>query len=124
MKISRFLLLALLFSVLIVGAHAVFYGSIFTKADTFSVSNSLFLVGVIIFFPSVALRLGSANLFLGFRFTVYRFVNAGKKREYESLSEYIEANKMTPKGGAINEVMILSVMILIASGVLALYWRP
>jgi len=124
MKISRFLLLALLFSVLVIAAHSLIYGSILTKLSIFSLSNSLFLIGVVIFFPSVALRIGSPNLFLGFRFTVYRFINAGKKKEYESLSDYIEANKMTPKGGMINEVMILSVMMLIAAYVLSLYWRP
>ncbi len=124
MKITRFLFIALLFALLAIVIHLAVYGSIRTNMTTMTASNILFLVGVITFFPVLALRLGSANLFLSFRFTVYRLVNAGKEKEYKSLTDYIEANKLTPKGGIVDEVLLISIIILISSYIIALNWSP
>jgi len=124
MKISRLLLITLLLAILGIGVHVLIYGSIFTNVTVMSASNTLFLIGVVTFFPTLALRLGSANLFLSFRYSVYRFVNAGKVKEYNSLSEYNKANKLTPKGGIVDEVLLISIIILISAYAIALNWSP
>ena len=124
MRISRLLLITLLFSLLIFIFHAMFYGFIFTKGTELSIANSMFIVGILIFFPTFALRIGSANLFLGLRYSLYRLINADKLKEYNSMSEFTEGKIVTPKGDAITDILIISFILVIVSYLVALNWSP
>ena len=124
MRISRLLISAIIFSLFVIMLHTLVYGSIFSKLTEASLANSLFVVGILVFFPTLALRVGSANLFLGFRYSIYRFVYAGKIKEYGTFSEYVGSKKVTPQGGVINEILLISLIIIIASYVMVLNWSP
>ena len=120
MRIGRLFISAMIFSLFVIILHTLVYGSILTKLTEASLSNSLFVVGVLAFFPTLALRVGSANLFIGFRYSIYRFVYAGKIREYGTFSEYASGKKVTPQGGVVNEILLISLIAIIASYVIIL----
>lgn len=124
MKIYRLFIIALIFSLFVIGVHTLVYGSIFTKLSEITLSNSLFVVGILVLFPTAAVRLGSANLFLGFRYSIYRFINSGKLKEYGSISEFIDDKRVSPKGWVINEILLVSLILVIISYMVALNWSP
>ena len=124
MSISRLFLSAIIFSIFVIILHTLVYGSILTKLTETSLSNSLFVVGILTFFPTLALRVGSANLFLGFRYSIYSLVYAGKIKEYSTFSEFVGSKNVTPQGEAINEILLISLITIIASYVVALNWSP
>jgi TM2 domain-containing membrane protein YozV len=116
-------LLGITFVLLLVaaGIHQLYYGFVLSNYSSYTLSNVFFATGVIVFFPTFALRINSGNLFLGFRYSVMQIFNPGKAKEYESFKDYYDSKAITKHDGKfLNEILVVSIIFVAVSLAIAL----
>ncbi len=87
-----------------------------------SISDSLFIVGVIGFFPAFMAQMGSYKLFYGFQYALRSFMSTDFRRKYANISDYLVDKKANTKTSLYYEFLISAGMLLIAAGILAMLW--
>jgi len=116
MKYFRLAIIFIAILVLSLLLHLLVYQSDFTYAN---ISNSLFVVSIILFLPSIVAMTGAYQLFHGFRYVVKVFVSPSFRRNYPNFREYKEERQTEIKTTFFKELLIASFIILIASIILA-----
>jgi|GEM_PF-6892457 hypothetical protein len=107
---------------LVAGIHQIYFGSIVHNYSLYSLSSTFFAVGAIVFFPTFALRIGSGNLFLGFRYSMLRLFRPSATREFVTFKDYLDAKFVKYKGKMLNDVLYVAIFLIIVSFVLASRW--
>ena len=94
----------------------VVYGTYFTATNA---SNVLFVVGVVFFLPCVIALTSAFKVFHGIRYALRVFVSPSFRREYPRYKEYKEDRKDKISSGIFVEILISSVILILAAGILA-----
>ena len=95
--------------------HLLIYQSDFTYAN---ISDSLFVVSIILFLPSIVATTGAYQTFHGIRY-VFRVIASPSFRKENSFAEYKEARQSEIKTTFFKEILVASFIIFIASIILA-----
>lgn len=88
----------------------------------YTVSNALFLVGVIGFFPSLMAQLGTYRFFYGFQFAIRSLISSEFRSKFKTLTDYTAGKKSEMESSLYVELMIASGILLSASIALAMFW--
>lgn len=116
MKIQRFIII---FIVLIITAFL-----IHTVTDKFiysitSISNALFIVGIVALMPSIVALTNAYQVFHGFRYAIRAFISTSFRREYPNFRDYKEERTVSIKSSIFLEVFLASMILIVTSIILA-----
>ncbi|GEM_PF-630021 len=115
----------LLFSLLLISfiLHYILYVRTYDEGYNFnSVSNSLFMVGVVGFFPALMAQIGSYKLFYGFQFALRGLFSTDFRRKYRNLSDYIFEKKVDIQTSIYLELLLASGMLMLVAIIFGLLW--
>ncbi len=112
MKIVRLILLYLGMLALAFLVHVAVYRFAFTAEN---VSNALFVVGIILFLPSVVAITAAYEIFHGIRYVARVIVNPQFRKEYPQFKDYKEDKTGKVKTTIFFEVLLASFILLIMS---------
>jgi len=116
MKIVRLILLYLGMLALAFLVHVAVYRFSFTAEN---VSNALFVVGIILFLPSVVAMTAAYEIFHGIRYVARVIVNPQFRKEYPQFKDYREDKTSKVKTTIFLEILLSSFILLIMSYVFA-----
>ena len=115
----KFLRLFIIFIAMLITAlliHLAFYENYFSYE---TVSNSLFVIGVIMFLPAVAVTTKAYELFSGIRYVFGVLISPQYKAQYPKYSDYKKLKDVEIKTTVFYEIIIASFIIIIISIVFA-----
>lgn len=87
-----------------------------------SISNSLFIVGVVFFLPALMAQIGSYKFFYGIQYALRGLFSDDFRRRYKNLSDYLLEKGPGIKTSIFTEFLISSGAILIAAIVFGMLW--
>lgn len=90
--------------------------------DYESVSNALFIVGVVTFFPALMAELGSYKLFYGIQYALRGIVSGEFRDRYKKFSDYLLDKSVSLKTSVYVEIMLASGVLIAASVAFAFMW--
>ncbi len=122
MRLLRLLGILAIQFLLVAGIHQIYFGSILHNYSLYSLSSTFFAVGAIVFFPTFALRIGSGNLFLGFRYSMIRMFRPQASKEFPTFKDYQDAKFVKYQGKLLNDVIYVALLLVIISFALASKW--
>ena len=117
MKIIRLILLFLGMLFLAFLVHLAVYRFDFTAIN---VSNALFVVGIILFLPSVVAITAAYEVFHGIRYVARVIVNPQFRKEYPQFKDYKEDKTGKVKSTVFFEILLSSFIVLIMSYIFSL----
>lgn len=117
MKIIRLILLYLGMLGLAFLVHVAVYRFDF---NAYNMSNALFVVGIILFLPSLVAITAAYQVFNGIRYVAKVFLNPHFRREYPQFRDYKEDKSGKVKTTIFFEVLTASFILLIMSYILSL----
>lgn len=124
MNIRRFLLFFVIMGLVFLLVHYVIFIRGYNKGfEVDAVSNSLFIVGVLGFFPALMAHLNTFQLFYGFQYAVRSAVSSDFKNRFPSLTDFIMYKKMDVRNTLYLEMMIAAALFIIASIYFAMQWE-
>jgi len=115
-----FLLVLLLTSFVI---HYVVYVRGYEMGYSFdSISDSLFMVGVVGFFPSLMAQIGSYKVFYGFQYALRSLFSNDFRQKYRFLSDFLSEKKPHAKSTVFLELLLSSAIVLLLAILFGLMW--
>lgn len=85
-----------------------------------SISDALFVVGIIVFLPSLLMRIGAFEVFHGMGYFFRLVFNRDTKKEYPTYKDYKETKTVERSPAFFNELLVASTLIIIAGIITAL----
>lgn len=116
MRPIRFIVITIILVLLAYGLQNLVYGSQLGYENT---SNVLFVVGIVIFFPSLIVQTGSYEVFYGMRYSFNAFFVKDFRKYYPSYSEYKEEKEQVVTTTIFKELLIASILLIVVSAYLA-----
>jgi hypothetical protein len=96
--------------------HLAVYGTYFTLTN---VSNALFVVGVVVFLPTIVALTSAFEVFHGFRYVARVLMSPSFRREYPHYKDYKDERKGKVNAAVFVEAMISSLVLIVVAGILA-----
>ena len=90
--------------------------------DYYTVSNALFIVGVLGFFPALMAELGTYQFFYGFQYAMRSMVSKQFRDRYENFSDFLIFKKMDVKATVYQDMLVAAGMIIAAAVIFGLMW--
>ncbi len=87
-----------------------------------SVSDSLFVVGIVFFFPALMAQMGSFKMFYGFQYAIRGLFSNDFRRRYRNFSDYLVEKGESIKTSIYTEVLLSTSVILIAAIIFGMLW--
>jgi len=87
-----------------------------------SVSNVLFVVGIIVLLPSIIAMTSAYRVFRGMRYVVRVLISPHFKKEYPTFRDYKEEKEKEINTTLFYEFFAVALLMIITSGVLAWMW--
>ncbi|MCD6482598.1 MAG: DUF3899 domain-containing protein [Candidatus Izimaplasma sp.] len=112
----RIVLILLVVLVSSLGLHLLVYGFNFTYE---SISNCMFIFGIIMFLSSVVVLSGSYEIFHGIRYSLQALYRKGFRSQYPTFLEYKTEKSVKYKTSIYLEIIIISIIILVVAVFLA-----
>ncbi len=115
----KFFRTAVLFGCMVIAAgllHLAVYRTNFTLTN---VSNVLFVVGIIVFLPSVVALTSAFEVFNGFRYAMRVLISPSFRREYPRYKEYKDEKKGKVNASIFIEALVSSFVLILIAGYLA-----
>ncbi|QMS85345.1 DUF3899 domain-containing protein [Candidatus Xianfuyuplasma coldseepsis] len=124
MKLGRFIIILVLLVLVFLLVHYIVFIRGFSKefGDVDALSNSLFIVGVLGFFPGLMAHLNTGQFFYGFQYSFRSVVSGDFKKRFPSLSDYIMYKKRDVRDTVYLEIMIAAALLIVASIYFAMQW--
>ncbi len=123
MKYLRVVIFVLVLLLLALGFHYSLYTREYGQGFTYtSVSDSLFVVGILFFFPALMAQLGSFKIFYGFQYAIRGLFSNDFRRRYKNFSDYLVEKGDSIKTSIYTEVLLSSSIILISAIIFGLLW--
>lgn len=124
MKIWRILVITVVIFLLSLLLHLGVYGNQF-RLDT--ISNATFVVGIIIFLPTLVAVMGAYQVFHGMSYFLKILFSKNAKYEFPTYRDYKEHKSSKPEGPFFKELLISSLIVLLVGVILAIitmviYW--
>jgi hypothetical protein len=116
MKISRFIII---FFVLIFTSFLIHSAADGFNYSITSISNALFIVGIVLTMTAIVALTNAYQVFHGFRYAIRAFISTSFRREYPNFRDYKEEKTVHTKSSLFLEVFLASVIILVVSIILA-----
>jgi hypothetical protein len=91
------------------------YGSEFTTAH---LSDSLFVVGMVTFFPALVMQTRSYQVFYGMRYGFKAMFNKDFYQQYPNFRDYRETKDVQWESTVFVELMVVSAVIILAGIIL------
>lgn len=82
------------------------------------ISDSLFVVGIVFFFPSLIVQTGSYEVFYGMRYAVNAFFVKNFRKHYQSYAVYKQEKDIVITTTFFKELLIASLILIICGGYL------
>jgi hypothetical protein len=117
MKITRLILLYLSMLVLAFLVHMAVYRFDF---NALNVSNALFVVGIILFLPSVVAITAAYEVFHGIRYVAKVILNPSFRKEYPQFKDYKDDKTGKVKTTVFFEILMASFILLVMSYIFSL----
>lgn len=95
------------------------YGQGFTYN---SVSDSLFVVGIVFFFPALMAQMGSFKMFYGFQYAIRGLFSNDFRSRYRNFSDYLVEKGESIKTSIYTEVLLSSGILLISAIIFGMLW--
>jgi hypothetical protein len=118
MRYTRIAIFVFVLLILSLGFHFIAY----PKFSFYSVSDSLFVVGIIFFFPALVIQIGSYKVFYGFQYAVRGLFSLDFKRRHRNFSDYLIDKGDSFKTKLYAEVLLSSSVVIVAAIILGLLW--
>jgi len=123
MKFARIAIFVSVLLLLSLAFHYSLYTREYGQGFTYnSVSDSLFVVGIIFFFPALVVQMGSYKVFYGFQYAVRGLFSINFRGRYRKFSDYIADKGDGFKTSLYTEVLISTAIILISAIIFGLLW--
>ena len=123
MNFKRFLVFLLSLLTISLVLHYLIYIRGYDQGyDYESISNSLFIIGVVGFFPAFMAQIGSYKLFHGIQFALRGFISTDFRRKFRNFSDYLIEKKMNIKTTIYSELLLSSGIVLVIALALGLLW--
>lgn len=123
MKYSRIAIFVIVLLLLSLAFHYILYTRDYGQGFSYSsVSDSLFVVGVVFFFPALVIQLGSYKVFYGFQYAIRGLFSNDFRSRYKRLSDYLVDKGDSFKTAIYTEVLISTSIILISAIIFGLLW--
>jgi hypothetical protein len=87
-----------------------------------SISNVLFVVGIIVLLPSIIAITSAYRVFRGMKYVVRVFISPHFRKEYPTFRDYKEEKEKEINTTLFYEFFVAALMMIITSGVLAWMW--
>lgn len=116
MKIQRFIIILI---VLIFTAFLIHSATDGFNYSVTSVSNALFIVGIVLLMPAIVALTNAYQVFHGFRYSIRAFLSTSFRREYPNFKDYKDERTVSVKSSIFLEIFIASMIILTVSIILA-----
>lgn len=117
MKILRLLII---FIVLMFVSYLVVLGVYNNVLNYENASNAMFVVGTVVFLPSLIMHTGSFEVFDGFKYAMQSFFVKEFRQRYKSFSLYKQDTGAIMKTSLFMELMVAS-FILVVAGIYIAY---
>lgn len=123
MNYLRIIIIIFVLLLLSLGVHYLIYIRGYNTGYSYdSMSNSLFVVGVLFFFPALMAQLGSYKLFYGIQYAFRGFFNIEFRRRYKSFSDYLIEKDVNIKSTIFIEFLLSSGTIIAIAILFASLW--
>lgn len=123
MKFFRIPIFVFVLLILALAFHYSLYTREYGQGFTYtSVSDSLFVVGIIFFFPALVIQMGSYKVFYGFQYAIRGFFSNDFRSKHRKFSDYLIDKGESFKTHIYTEVLISTSIILITAIILSLLW--
>lgn len=119
MRIIRFVIIMISLVILALLLHLIVYRLDFSIINA---SNVLFVVGIIVFMPSLVAMTSSYRVFTSMRYAVRVILSPQFKHEYPTFKDYKEEKEKEIKTTLFFEMMVASLSMMVASAILAWMW--
>ncbi len=116
MRPIRFIIITIVLVLLAYGLQSLVYGS---KLGYENTSNALFVLGMVIFFPSFIVQTGSYEIFYGMRYSFSAFFVKDFRKYYPSYSEYKEEKEQVITTTFFKELLVASILMIVVAAYLA-----
>lgn len=117
MKPIRFSLIIGILLALSLFLHILLYSFGFSLYTT---SNAIFIVGIIIFLPTLMAMTGSAEVFHGFNYAIRVLVSKNFHNQYPKFRDYKSTKEKVEHSVVFLEVAIASIILVVVGLILAL----
>jgi len=87
-----------------------------------SVSDSLFVVGIIFFFPALVVQMGSYKVFYGFQYAIRGLFSNDFRGRYRKFSDYIVDKGESFKTTIYTDALLSATIILISAIIFGMLW--
>lgn len=88
--------------------------------SSLTVTDSLFIVGVVIFLPALVAATGAYSLFFGLRYAFGVMLSPKYREKYPRYFDYVSTKNVEIKSTIFNEVMLASGLMLVCAIILTL----
>ncbi len=123
MNFKRFGLLFLLQLILFAGYHYLANGVRYGDLTGFDgLSDAAFIIGVVGFLPSFAAYMGSFELFYGIRYAFGVLASNRFKKQYPNYRDFVAEKSSNRDKSLFLEVMLVSIVFIIASIIFLMLW--
>lgn len=119
MKVLRFSLILMSITLLAFLLHLIIYRYDFSIINA---SNVLFVVGIIVFMPSLVAMTSSYRVFTSMRYAVRVMLSPQFRHEYPTFKDYKSEKEKEIKTSLFFETMLASLIMIVASAILAWMW--
>lgn len=116
MKISRLLLILAVTLGLAFLVHLWIYSTYFSYE---TISNSMFVVGMILFLPSLVVLTKAYEVFQGIHYAFRVLVNPSYRKTYPRFSDFKEDHSKQIKTTVFYEILLASFLVVIVAVILA-----
>jgi len=116
MNYFRLIIIFVSTAILALLLHLLVYQTIFTYA---SISNSLFVVGIILLLPSVVAMTSAYQMFKGIQYVFRVIVSPSFQREYPRFHDYKNEKVVKSETTIFLEILISSLVIVVIAMILA-----
>lgn len=123
MKYSRMILMFFSLVVLSFIVHYIIYVRGYNQGYSYdSISNALFMVGVVFFFPALMAQIGSYKFFYGIQYALRGLVSHEFRSRYRNFSDYLNEKSTSIISTVYTEALISAGTILALSIVFGMLW--
>lgn len=116
MKPLRLLLIFIVLLGLAFVVHLLIHKTYFSYQH---VSDALFVVGIVMFLPTVGVITGSFEIFQGIGYAFRVLISPNYRHQYPTFKDYKDVKNVKIKTGFFYELLIASLVLVIAAAILA-----